>query len=454
MSSRSLKIAFHSMDGAGHLNACLGLAQALAKRNHQIIFLLNSANAGKFSKYGFDEYLLKEATKPKSEDISSPEEEKQENPVKKFAKMILESGMLNSKSSIEKLKDDAGMKQFSTVLVHTVTAFEPQIEQALQLKKPDLIILDHFFVPPSILRSKIPWINLLSGNPLFPLNSPNLPPGGSGYPTDGDRSKWEEFRCLQAKHFGTLWMESQRKLCEKFDVVLTPENDPFIESNTFPRSPYLNIYGYPAELDYQDIEPLKDNFASVDTFCREIAEPFNLPESFVSKQTGSDKMIYFSMGSMGTIDIELVQRVCRVLAKTPYKCIVSKGPLADEYHLPDNCWGEAFLSQTQILPLVDLVITHGGNNTTTESFSFGKPMIVLPLFGDQYDNAQRITEKGFGVRFEPYSFDDDELLAAINRLINDDQLKQRMEKIAKRIADSNSKEKVCIRIEQLVDQNI
>jgi UDP:flavonoid glycosyltransferase YjiC (YdhE family) len=96
-------------------------------------------------------------------------------------------------------------------------------------------------------------------------------------------------------------------------------------------------------------------------------------------------------------------------------------------------WGAEFLPQPTILPRADLVITHGGNNTTTECFHFGKPMVVLPLFWDQYDNAQRVAETGFGVRLPTYELEEADLLGAIDRLLADGALHERMAAVAGRL---------------------
>jgi UDP:flavonoid glycosyltransferase YjiC (YdhE family) len=90
---------------------------------------------------------------------------------------------------------------------------------------------------------------------------------------------------------------------------------------------------------------------------------------------------------------------------------------------------------------VDLFITHGGNNSTTESFHFGKPMIVMPLFMDQFDNAQRVAEKGYGVRLNPFHCEKDELLRAVDTLLADSELTERMKLIGERIRCARNNER-------------
>ena len=99
-------------------------------------------------------------------------------------------------------------------------------------------------------------------------------------------------------------------------------------------------------------------------------------------------------------------------------------------------WGDRFLPQPSILPQCDLLITHGGNNTLGEGFHFGLPMIVHPLFWDQYDNAQRVDETGFGVRLRSYEWTDEELIGAVDRLLADDGLRRKMREIAGRLQAS------------------
>jgi UDP:flavonoid glycosyltransferase YjiC (YdhE family) len=57
-------------------------------------------------------------------------------------------------------------------------------------------------------------------------------------------------------------------------------------------------------------------------------------------------------------------------------------------------------------------------------------MIGLPLFWDQYDNAQRLDETGFGVRLPTYDWEPAQLTGAVDRLLADEALAARMKDIA------------------------
>jgi MGT family glycosyltransferase len=195
-------------------------------------------------------------------------------------------------------------------------------------------------------------------------------------------------------------------------------------------SGWLNLYSYPAEADYPRERPLGPTWHRLDSTVRSTEAAWELPEHL---RDGDGALIYLSLGSLGAADVGLMQRLVDVLGGTHHRVIVSKGPLADQITLHENMTGEGFLPQPSILPQVDLVITHGGNNTVTESFHHGKPMIVLPLFWDQVDNAQRVDETGFGVRLPTYDFEDAQLTGAIDRLLADRGLRERLAAMSGRI---------------------
>jgi UDP:flavonoid glycosyltransferase YjiC (YdhE family) len=75
---------------------------------------------------------------------------------------------------------------------------------------------------------------------------------------------------------------------------------------------------------------------------------------------------------------------------------------------------------------------------------------VLPLFWDQYDNAQRVHETGYGVRLPTYAFDDAALIGAVDRLLTDDHLHTRMAANGAVIRSRNGTKRAADLIEDLV----
>ena len=76
-------------------------------------------------------------------------------------------------------------------------------------------------------------------------------------------------------------------------------------------------------------------------------------------------------------------------------------------------------------------------------------MIILPLFADQFDNAQRVHEKAFGIRLNPFDCTEEELLNAIEKLLNDNQLKEKLRQAVERIERDQKIVKVAQLIEHL-----
>jgi MGT family glycosyltransferase len=263
----------------------------------------------------------------------------------------------------------------------------------------------------------------VSCNPLE-VKGADVAPTFSGLPAD-DPSEWESFRAEYDRTHREMW--------SAFNAWVIEQGAPPLPDLEFiHESQVANLYVFPAEADYAERRPLGPTWHRMDSSVRQTDGDYVIPAAVGERPEGS-ALVYLSLGSLGGADVELMRRLIDVLGRTRHRYIVSMGPQADLLELADNMVGAEFLPQTKVIPLVDLVITHGGNNTTTESLHFGKPMIVLPLFWDQYDNAQRVDELGLGVRLATYSFTDEEMTGALDRLLDDAPLRARLERMAVQI---------------------
>jgi UDP:flavonoid glycosyltransferase YjiC (YdhE family) len=93
--------------------------------------------------------------------------------------------------------------------------------------------------------------------------------------------------------------------------------------------------------------------------------------------------------------------------------------------------------QAELLNRIDLVVSHGGNNTLNETLYYGKPVIVLPVGGEQHDNASRIEFHGLGYRIDMALLSAGTLCNAVEGLRKDTELNQRLKKASHQLMESD-----------------
>ena len=176
---KKLKLMLHSLEGTGHLHACIGFGQILRQRGHEVIFAINEALVSKVETFGFRVLSLKqvdENAKEKNDFTFS------ENPAKDVGEKLKEAGLFSNKTPLEKMEffNQDGEDSFFHGIKKLSVAFNPQIEKYLEEEKPDAWLHDHFLVPPAVLKAEIPWMIICSAGPLMYYNELTLPPECSG----------------------------------------------------------------------------------------------------------------------------------------------------------------------------------------------------------------------------------------------------------------------------------
>lgn len=427
MTDGPLTIAFMPESAYGPTNNCIGIGKILVQRGHRVVFTSESSWQGKLEPHGFEEHLV---------DMAPPPEGDQPQSAGQFWADFM--------ASLAEALRTPTIDQLSTVvepifasMLDGATYCEPQLRERLGRVQPDVIVQDNVAAFPALLTHGAPWVKIVSCNPLE-VKDPEIAPVFSGYP-DADRTGWDGFRAEYERTHRDTW--------ERFNAFVVDAGAPPLPDLEFVHeSDHLNMYVFPEALDYRRARPLGPTWHRLESSVRETDAPFQVPEEL---REGPGALVYLSLGTLGSADVELMRRLVSAFADSPHRFIVSKGPRADEFELADNMWGEGTVPQTSVIPLCDVVITHGGNNTTTEAMHFGKPMIVLPVFWDQHDNAQRVHELGFGERLDTYRATNAELREALDRIVADQDRRARMAAIGGAIRADDGKRTAADLIERV-----
>jgi UDP:flavonoid glycosyltransferase YjiC (YdhE family) len=149
--------------------------------------------------------------------------------------------------------------------------------------------------------------------------------------------------------------------------------------------PYLTRF--PASFD-------PSPFADTVRYHEPRATPVSLPDWW----RGSDApLIYMTFGTvLGYMSIaaETFRMALKAVERTHARVLLTVGRRFDASTLgsvPANVHLEPWIDQARVLDHADLVLCHGGSGTTLAALAAGVPLVIVPLFADQFENARRIT---------------------------------------------------------------
>jgi UDP:flavonoid glycosyltransferase YjiC (YdhE family) len=197
------------------------------------------------------------------------------------------------------------------------------------------------------------------------------------------------------------------------------------------RAPYLSLF--PPTLD-EGTQPDTQRFH--DPAWDEPAG--ELPDWWPGRE--SEPLVYVTFGSVaGSFPqaLPVYGVAMQAVAELPVRVLLTVGRELDLDALPpapENVHVERWVPQQDVLGHAAAALVHGGSGSTLGALAAGVPLVVMPLFADQPQNARRVAEVGAGVAVEPNRDDLDATVSplreAIRAVLDDPSYGQRARGLA------------------------
>lgn len=232
---------------------------------------------------------------------------------------------------------------------------------------------------------------------------------------------------------------------------------PVLEKRVFahyavPFNRVRRLYGLSALEDIRDCMCSEDLnlLADVPEFCPTVGLPSNfryigpvlwepaVPDpAWLEELDPSCKTVYVTMGSTGPLEeirgiaSKLLDMGLQVVCTTATEGVESSPGQPGFY-------AARYAPGGKLCELADVVVCHAGNGTTYQALSHGSPLVGIPEFHDQEFNMQRVEALGLGCRVRRGPGVAEEVPAAVNTVLADQQYRQRARAFQRILGQTNA----------------
>ena len=425
---RTGTIAFFPEAAYGPALNSVGIAQAVKRLGYKVVFLSDPGFLEVYRGYGF-------AACPVNLSAPMPPEQ-----MATFWEDFINGHLPNfRKSAFDQV--DNYVKDCWTAIVDSARYAQQDLPAVLAQVQPELICVDNVILFPAIKQYGVPWVRIVSCSE-NEIEDPAIPPHLSGCAAD-DLQAHARFR----EHFNA----TIAPLHEDFNAFLAEHGEaPYPLGQFFETSPYLNLLLYPEAVRFRRANPLAPERFLYLEGCVRKEKPYEVPRF---PANNGAPLVYLSFGSLGAGDVPLLKRLIAALGQFPCRALVNVGAYTDQYDaLPPNVLINSWFPQPSVIPQVDAVIHHGGNNSFTECLFFGKPAIIMPFAWDGHDNATRVQETGFGFKLNRADWTEEALFARLRECLGDDAMRKRLQGTSQNMQSQDGPTRAAQRLDDLLHQ--
>ena len=175
--------------------------------------------------------------------------------------------------------------------------------------------------------------------------------------------------------------------------------DGVLDADMLRRSPYLSVF--PESLD-DGAQPNTHRFHDPAW----ATAPGELPAWWPGRE--DQPLVYVTFGSVAgqfPQALPVYEMALRAVDDLPVRVLLTVGRDLDLDALaaaPENVRVERWVPQQDVLEHAALAVVHGGSGSTLGAIAAGVPLVVIPLFADQPQNARRVAQVGAGLSVEPH----------------------------------------------------